>query len=31
MINMGVGADRISISSRSSGEVNGAEVQIFVR
>ena len=31
MINMGVGADKISISSRASAEANGAEVQIFVR
>lgn len=31
MINMGVGADKISISSRASAEADGAEVQIFVR
>ena len=31
MVEMGVGADRISLSAKTSGEVNSTEVQIFVR
>lgn len=31
MISMGVGADRISLSAKTSGDVKSAEVQIFVR
>ena len=31
MIDMGVGAERISLSSKTSAAVNGAEVQIFVK
>ena len=31
MVEMGVGADKISLSSKSSGEASSAEVQIFVK
>ena len=31
MVEMGVGADRISLSARSSDEVASSEVQIFVK
>ena len=31
MVEMGVGADRISLSAKTSGTASGSEVQIFVR